>query len=472
MRIDFILQILCSECNNLQYKYGLCHEHYSIEKCNEILNMLYNLSIDDLSVNKNDINVRLKKIKYIYKNLKSKINNKHLNCQNLYNKTITSEYNFLKNFDYSYLIKISYNDIMLTYLNFDVNKTITLYKDCDNIFKNSQEIKTYFDNLICNNNNNNNNNKNDNEYLQDLYTCTYALFDLRQIIKKYKGGLIYLLYELKLLKNKRYILNEIIKYKHDNNYKKIVGMNINNLNSYKLFRYILTNDITKHILMVTCEHKIKINNRTAYYDIYMIIRTLNNICLEAVIEIDEKQHFNSTIIPNKRDIIKDLYSFQKGISLLRISTNEVTCDTHTIVINFINKIVNSQKPCYDINSEYINHKQKMLKDYIIPYDKKYNITSSDFINNKYIFIDDNDDDDDDKGVYIDIDEFNAMKKLYDDMETSTTTNDVYDIQQSNTINNDKTIKNIYEINEHDYTINNITLTFGSNTKKEKKENNK
>jgi hypothetical protein len=43
-----------------------------------------------------------------------------------------------------------------------------------------------------------------------------------------------------------------------------------------------------------------------------MIRTKNNMCLEAVIEIDEKQHFNTSILENKRDIIKDLYTFQIG----------------------------------------------------------------------------------------------------------------------------------------------------------------
>lgn len=197
----------------------------------------------------------------------------------------------------------------------------------------------------------------------------------------------------------------------------------------------------------------------------MMICTINNICLEAVVEIDEKHHMNKSIIDNKRDIIKDLYAFQKGISLLRISTNEVTNDTLIIVINFIIKIINSQKPCYDINLEYINHKQKILKEYIIPFDKKHNISANDFMNKKDIIYND-ESSDDNGGVYIDIDEFNAMKKLYDDTESSTTTNiDVYDIQQINNINNNKTTKNIYEINEHDFTINNMKITFGSSSSK-------
>jgi hypothetical protein len=61
-----------------------------------------------------------------------------------------------------------------------------------------------------------------------------------------------------------------------------------------------------------------------------------------------------------------------------------------------------------------------------------------------------------------------MKKLYDDTESSTTTNiDAYDIQQTNNINNNKTPKNIYEINEHDFTINNMKITFGSSKQKNK-----
>jgi len=464
MRVDFILQIQCSECNNLQYKYGLCHEHYSIEKCNNVLDILYNLTIYDLFLNKNDINVRLKTIKYMYNEFKNKINKGYLNCQYLYKETITNEFKFLQTYDYSNLTTISYNDIIDEYLNFDIDELIDLYKNCNSNFKNIKEIKTYFDNLTYDNKNDENN-----KYLKDLRICNYKLLHLRQIIKKWEDNLIYLLYERKLLKNKRYILNEIIKYKHDNNYRKIIGMNINNLNSYKLFRHILTNNITKHILILTCEHKIKINKRNAYFDIYIMIRTKNNMCLEAVIEIDEKQHFNTSILENKRDIIKDLYTFQKGISLLRISTNEVTNDTLVTVINFINKIVNLQKPCYDINPKYINHKQKMLKDYIIPYDKKHNISANDFMNKKDIIYND-ESSDDNGGVYIDMDEFNAMKKIYDDLETSTSTNiDVSNIQQSNTIDNDKTTKNIYEINEHDFTINNMKITFGSN---KKKKNNK
>lgn len=460
MMVDFILQIECTECDNLQYKYGLCHEHYSIEKCNNVIDILYNLSIYDLFLNKNDINVRLKQIKYMYNEFKTKINKGHLNCQYLYKETITNEFNFLKNYDYSNLTTISYNNIITEYLNFDVDELIDLYKNCNSNFKNFKEIKTYFDNLT-----HDNENEEDNKYLKDLRICNYKLLHLRQIIKRWKDELIYLLYERKLLKNKRYILNEIIKYKHDNNYKKIVGISVNNLNSYKLFRYILINDITKHILMITCEHKIKIHKRSAYCDIYMMIHTLNNICLEAIIEIDEKQHFNTIIIQNKRDIIKDLYAFKNGISLLRISTNEITNDTLTTVINFINKIVNLQKPCYDINLEYINHKQKILKEYIIPFDKKHNISANDFMNKKDIIYND-ESSDDNSGVYIDIDEFNTMKKLYDDTESSTTTNiDVYDIQQTNNINNNKTTKNIYEINDHDFTINNMKITFGSSKRK-------
>lgn len=462
MRVNFILQIRCNECNNLQYKYGLCHEHYSIKKCNDVLDILYNLSIYDLFLNKNDINVRLKTIKYMYNEFKNKINKGYLNCQYLYKETITNEFKFLQTYDYSNLITTSYNDIIEEYLNFDVDELIDLYKNCNSNFKNLKEIKTYFDNLSCNNNSETDA---DTKYIKDLRICNYKLLHLRQIIKRWEDNLIYLLYERKLLKNKRYILNEIIKYKHDNNYQKIISMNINNLNSYKLFRHILTNDITKYILILTCEHKIKINKRSAYFDIYAMIRTKNNMCLEAVIEIDEKQHFNTSILENKRDIIKDLYTFQKGISLLRISTNEVTNDTLVTVINFINKIVNLQKPCYDINSEYINHKQKMLKDYIIPHDKKHNISANDFMNKKDIIYND-ESSDDNCGVYIDMDEFNAMKKIYDGLETSTSTNiDVSNIQQSNTIDNDKTTKNIYEINDHDFTINKMKITFGSSKKK-------
>lgn len=462
MIVDFILKIKCSECINLQCKYGLCHEHYSIEKCNNVLDNLYNLTIHDLFLNKNDINVRLKTIKYIYNEFKNKINMRYLNCQYLYKEIIINKFKFLENYYYSYLTSTTYNDIIKEYISYNANDLITLYKDCNNNFKNFKEIKEYFDNLLCNNSSKT---EPDIEYLKDLRICNYKLLHLQQIIKKWKDNLIYILYERKLLKCKRYILNEIIKYKHDNNYQKIVSININNLNSYKLFRHILTNDITKYILILTCEYKIKINKRNAYFDLYMMICTINNICLEAVVEIDEKHHMNKSIIDNKRDIIKDLYAFQKGISLLRISTNEVTNDTLIIVINFIIKIINSQKPCYDINLEYINHKQKILKEYIIPFDKKHNISANDFMNKKDIIYND-ENSDDNGGVYIDIDEFNAMKKLYDDTESSTTTNiDVYDIQQINNINNNKTTKNIYEINEHDFTINNMKITFGSSSSK-------
>lgn len=452
MCIDFLLKITCSECNNLQCKYGLCHEHYSIEKCNNILNNLYNLTLAELFLNKNNINVKLKTIKFIFNKFKNKINKGYLNCQYLYKETITNEFKFLKNYDYSNLITISYNDIIEEYLNFDVDELINLYKKCNNNFKNLKEIHTYFNKLS------NDNIETDIEYLKDLRICNNKLLELRQIIQKMGNNLIYLLYERKLLKNKKYILNEIIKYKYDNNYQKIIGININNLNSYKLFRYILTNDICKHILILTCEYKIKINKRSLYCDIYMIIRTLNNICLEAIIEIDEKQHFNTTIIPNKRDIIKDLYAFQNGISLLRISTNEITNDTIITVINFINKIVNIQKPYYDINSEYIIHKQKILNEYIIPYDKKHNITSIDFLNNKYVTSDINNDD---KGIYIELntDELNDMKKIYDSIDTSTITN-LSDIEKSNPTDKKicKNVKNIL-INEHEF--NNMTITFGS-----------
>jgi hypothetical protein len=41
MNTDYLLTIMCTECNNVQYKYGLCHIHYDNIKSKKILENLY-----------------------------------------------------------------------------------------------------------------------------------------------------------------------------------------------------------------------------------------------------------------------------------------------------------------------------------------------------------------------------------------------------------------------------------------------
>ena len=38
---NFLTSEICTECNEIQYKYGFCHNHYNITKCDDILNNLY-----------------------------------------------------------------------------------------------------------------------------------------------------------------------------------------------------------------------------------------------------------------------------------------------------------------------------------------------------------------------------------------------------------------------------------------------
>jgi hypothetical protein len=311
MNLDFLLKFKCIECDNLQYKIGLCHEHYNINKCNDIINMLCNLTRNEINNYTTKITDKLINIYCTYNNLYSEIDEQnYLNCQFLIKSIVADKYTFLSNYDYTILSTISYDDIIDQYLNFNVDCLINLYKQYDNNFKTIEDIEEYFNNY-----------DKTNKDIEKLMLCNYKLLNLNLIIQDYGENLIYLLYERKLLSNNKKLLYKILQYKNkkhkkykiiEKNINKIINTPINNLNSYKLFRHILTNDITKHILILTCEHKIKINKRSAYFDIYAMIRTKNNMCLEAVIEIDEKQHFNTSILENKRDIIKDLYTFQIG----------------------------------------------------------------------------------------------------------------------------------------------------------------
>lgn len=402
MTLEFLLTINCIECKNLQYKYGLCHNHYSVSKCDNILNILYSLNTDELNEYNTKIKTKIKMIKNMFRKIKCEIKKNYKNLQYVTNVHITDKYKFLSKYDYTSLIQYTYKEIIEEY-----------------------------NNLI-----------NDYEYKQ-----IYEKINIK--IPNIENELIYLLYEHKLLKNKSNILYKIILHKNDMNYKKIVSANTHSLNSYKLFRSLINNNIKDKILLLTCEYKIKIINRTAVFDLYMIICTKNNIYLEAIIEIDENHHMNKDINMNKQDIIKDLYCFNKSISLLRISTNDITDNIVEKVINFINCVYNQQKPIYILDDLYIFHKNNMINNYILNYDKKYNITSYDYVTKK----DDNIINENNKGILIDIDTYNEYKNILENTDS--------DDSNNSNISNINNNNNISSNNGNNFIYNNMKITFGS-----------
>ena len=75
MTLEFLLTMNCVECKNLQYKYGLCHDHYSVSKCDNILNILYSLTTNELNEYKTKIKTKTKMIKNIFRKIKCEIKN-------------------------------------------------------------------------------------------------------------------------------------------------------------------------------------------------------------------------------------------------------------------------------------------------------------------------------------------------------------------------------------------------------------
>lgn len=332
MNNDYLIINKCNHCTSIQYKIGLCYEHYTPNKYNDIIKQINNSDTDKLHNIKQEINNKIKKLGKHKSKIKRELNNMKISNQILYKSIIKKQFPFLENYEYK---SLNYDDIInfVNYLNTrDLYKIFLKDINCveDVLNKPIEEL----------------NKNNARVILKYLYNKDKILNMQTNILTLYERRIYK--YKLKYLKKIIYNKNNII-----------VTPNKCKLNSYILFNKLLEKNINDLILILP-EYRIRVSYETYFYDIYIMIRTKRQMFVEAFIEIDEKCHYTNNVEYNKRDIIKDIYCFNNCISLLRICTDTISEPIITQVIEFINKISEKGDIIYNINDKYIEHKNKMI----------------------------------------------------------------------------------------------------------------
>lgn len=314
-------QLKCDICDDYSIIVGTCSKHYK----DSILINIKDKIFDNLLEEKSNI---LKLFELYHKLQKIENENKQFIKINI--KKLKEENKlFTKQKDISNLI-INKDLEKIIQTDFNYNKIL---KNIDEIIENNKQNKKYI-------------NKNNKQYITKIQKI-----NLNELNTKYKNS----------KNNRKIILNiyDNIKTQNSEKRKKCSFTIFNNDYLIKELLHIFESKI----LYATTELPINIKNHILRYDIYLILYTKNNDLFECIIETDEKHHYNEEKkIENLYDIYKDIYCITNSISLLRIKTNKLKDNDIEIAKNFINKIIETNYPLYDLGEEYIKIKEKILNN--------------------------------------------------------------------------------------------------------------
>lgn len=330
--IDMLFDInveMCDEkeCNKFSYMYGYCAEHYKKNKSHLIgKKKIVKEKID--SLDKNGLIVLCCIIIELSRSL-SKENKilsnklKEIECKLSNPKMPNSEY-LLENNDY--IINIS--SIKKKY----PLKQSFLSNNYNDIIKfNLSNSKEIINNIIC-------------KKINDLIKSTKIPYDIEYYFSEYKkASNSYNKNKLKFRKItiiKQYLYSKII------NHKVVDISKIKKLqSSYEcITQNILLSLQDKYLMCFTREKtfdNMKYKNNL-YFDFHGYIHIKNNMISQFAIEIDGI--FHNDEINKKRDIIKNYYCWDNGISLLRINIyycTENKLNYTKLITDFFNNIINN-----------------------------------------------------------------------------------------------------------------------------------
>jgi|688.fasta_scaffold114526_4 hypothetical protein len=310
------LSNICNECDNYSFRYGMCYNHFKQLNINNIIEKIINKYS-----NKETYDELLE--------IKSEISSNIYRINNEINKNIikfkSHKYLFQKQRELSNTIKnknIINNDITIFNYKILIENILEIIKNCKNT--NYQEVT---EKHISKNIKNDLNLKNI-EYKNNVHNKELIRHIIKCMLKK------------QFIKNSNVIYN-------------------NNILLTKLQNYYKD---TKNMIYSTTEFTIDICGHALRYDLYFIIKTNTNDLFEVIIETDEDHHYNiKRQLGNIYDIYKDIYCFENCISLLRLKTKKLKQTDINIAINFINEIIKTNFPTYNISNDYIIAKNEILK---------------------------------------------------------------------------------------------------------------
>ena len=333
--LNLFLQFKCVICGEFPRKMGYCHKHYDYNNITKIQNNFNDMLVIYYDTNNDKqfdkiINEYIKPLRVqicetrrsLYDNIKITKNHNIIKKQaylsNLVNKKYKLDDIASMIDEKNKILYINYDDI-LNYINECIDKYLSEY-DMWNKLNDDEKMDIIKSNAKEYN------------YIQNTY---YNESNKVSFLK-----IKLLVYELEYI----------------NKWGKIKCL-INN-NNICISELIKTCD---KILYISDEYNISINNTTYRTDIYIIIKTKDDLSIELCIELDECKHFYGITIS---DIYKDMYCFKNGISLMRYyckSSNFCEIDTHNIC-KFINDIYESCMPKYYFADKYIKHKKKLFNN--------------------------------------------------------------------------------------------------------------
>jgi hypothetical protein len=329
-KIASSLYCLEENCNNFNCQNGYCYIHFS------------NKNIEEY------INICLFELKNNYTGIK-KLQNKY----KLY---------FAKEICYYSKLNINYLIYLYTTCNFNIQKEYIINNKqyINNKIIDYESINVKFDKNIINKIN--------------IYLKNNDITALKRNINVY--NIINLIY--KKFTNYQYGLNNFI-YKIKNN--KVINKKLKKIeNNIILYNYILQSHLINYIDYINTEHSLYISNHVLRADIFIIL-CVNNNYFELIIETDEDHHiiFDEKYYEKytkylKYDYYKDKYAIKNGISLVRINIDNYVINEKNIDLALfcINYIIETQKPLYYFNTQYINYK-KSISD--LKYDEFSDIES-------------------------------------------------------------------------------------------------